>query len=245
MPKATSPGWARRFVLLAVLVFLGLLSWREYDRQIREHPERFPWTTLDLADPVGAFTAAKLASLGNDPQKCFALLANVGDRDRPTSAMVGRTAGCGFVDGMTLSPDGPGSLSYRPAPLVTSCPVAASLRLLEQAIQPSAIRHLGSKIAHIEHFGSYSCRRINGADDGPWSEHATADAIDISAFVLVDGRRISVLRDWEGRTDRRAFLRSARDEACRLFATVLSPDYNAAHRDHLHLDQASRGAMCR
>ena len=28
----------------------------------------------------------------------------------------------------------------------------------------------------------------------------------------------------------------------RLFATVLSPDYNAAHRDHLHLDQAARGA---
>jgi hypothetical protein len=36
-----------------------------------------------------------------------------------------------------------------------------------------------------------------------------------------------------------------RDGACRLFATVLSPDYNAAHRDHLHLDEAKRGAMWR
>jgi hypothetical protein len=33
-----------------------------------------------------------------------------------------------------------------------------------------------------------------------------------------------------------------RDGACRLFATTLSPDYNAAHADHLHLDQANRGA---
>ncbi len=38
-------------------------------------------------------------------------------------------------------------------------------------------------------------------------------------------------------------LREVRDGACDLFATVLSPDYNAAHRDHLHLDQAERGEM--
>jgi hypothetical protein len=34
-----------------------------------------------------------------------------------------------------------------------------------------------------------------------------------------------------------------RNGACQLFATVLSPDYNEAHRDHLHFDQAERGAM--
>ena len=36
---------------------------------------------------------------------------------------------------------------------------------------------------------------------------------------------------------------TVRDGACDLFATVLSPDYNAAHADHLHFDQAMRGAM--
>ena len=40
-----------------------------------------------------------------------------------------------------------------------------------------------------------------------------------------------------------AFLREVRDGACDLFATVLSPDYNAAHADHFHLDQAARGAI--
>jgi hypothetical protein len=50
-----------------------------------------------------------------------------------------------------------------------------------------------------------------------------------------------VLRDWSGGGDKAAFLRNVRDGACDVFATTLSPDYNAAHRDHLHLDQALRG----
>jgi hypothetical protein len=229
--------------VLAAIAVVALFGWREYQRQVRDHPERFPWTALDLADPVGPFTATKLASLGDDPQQCRALLAEVGDLDRSAAPMQSGTTGCGYEDGMVLRSEGPASIAFRPAPIVTSCPVAASLRLWERSIQPSAIRHLGSRIASIEHFGSYSCRRINSSIDGPWSEHATADAIDISAFVLVDGSRLSILADWEGDPDREAFLRSARDEACRLFATVLSPDYNAAHRDHLHLDQASRGKL--
>jgi len=60
---------------------------------------------------------------------------------------------------------------------------------------------------------------------------------------LSDGRRISVVGDWQGDDAKARFLRQVRDGACDLFATTLSPDYNAAHRDHLHLDQAARGAM--
>ena len=57
-----------------------------------------------------------------------------------------------------------------------------------------------------------------------------------------DGARISVAADWRDGGAKGRFLREVRDGACRLFATVLSPDYNRAHRDHLHLDQAERGA---
>ncbi len=54
-----------------------------------------------------------------------------------------------------------------------------------------------------------------------------------------------VLNDWPREaTDEAAFLREARDGACRYFNATLSPDYNAAHRDHLHLDQG-RFRMCR
>ena len=105
---------------------------------------------------------------------------------------------------------------------------------------PAALEHLGSEIVRIEHMGAFNCRRIRGSGSGGWSEHATANAIDISAFVLADGRRISVLEDWEGDAASAAFLKAIRDDACDVFSTVLSPDFNAAHADHFHLDQANR-----
>ena len=92
----------------------------------------------------------------------------------------------------------------------------------------------------VRHLGSFSCRPIAGTDQ--WSEHATANAIDIAGFNLADGQKISLINDWSGDEKRVAFLREIRDGACDLFSTVLSPDYNAAHADHFHLDQASRGA---
>ncbi|MCE3544180.1 extensin family protein, partial [Escherichia coli] len=92
-----------------------------------------------------------------------------------------------------------------------------------------------------EHLGSYACRRLYGRAAGNWSEHARANAIDIAGFRLANGTRITVARDWRGQSAKAAFLRDVRDGACRVYATVLSPDYNVAHRDHLHLDQADRG----
>jgi hypothetical protein len=115
-----------------------------------------------------------------------------------------------------------------------------------ESAAPAAREILGSDLARIEHLGAFSCRRMYGGADGPWSEHATANAIDIAAFVLADGRRISVLADWEESGPEAAFLRTVRDGACSSFATVLSPDYNAAHADHFHLDQDGRWvSVCR
>ena len=38
------------------------------------------------------------------------------------------------------------------------------------------------------------------------------------------------------------FLRGAHETACKLFGTVLGPEANNAHRNHLHIDMAERGA---
>lgn len=144
---------------------------------------------------------------------------------------------------MRLRTGGPPEILFQPD-VVTSCPVAAGLALWEEhVVQPVAQRHFGSRVAAIDNLGSYSCRRIYGRSEGRYSEHSTADAIDIAGFRLEDGTRISVLRDWKGDGASAAFLREVREGACPLYATVLSPDYNAAHADHLHLDQAERGAM--
>lgn len=99
----------------------------------------------------------------------------------------------------------------------------------------AASQILGSELVRIETYGSYACRNIAGSSKR--SEHAHGNAVDVSAFVLADGRRISVKGDWaDGNRDAREFLRAVRSSACKRFGTVLSPDYNAAHADHFHFD---------
>jgi hypothetical protein len=228
----------RTLVWLTLIGFAAMLLYG----YARNHPEDLPWTELDLTAPVGAFTGRKLVGLREEGRQCQALLEQAGVR---FEALPPRSSGehCGYSDAVRLT-GGAVTLRYRPEGLGASCPVAAALALWEwHVVQAAALEHLGLKVVAIEHFGSYSCRRLYGRSEGDWSEHATANAIDIAGFRLEDGSRVSVLGDWDDEGAKGAFLREARDGACGLFATVLSPDYNEAHRDHLHLDQADRGAM--
>lgn len=205
----------------------------------RARPQDMPWTTLDLAQPVGLFTGRKLAALTQDYPGCRAAL----DKAGIGYAAVGpRGEGqCAHSDSMRLRQT-PGAIRLSPSDVAPSCPVVAALKLWEwHVVQPAAERIYGQGVRQIDTLGSFNCRRMYGRSEGRYSEHATADAIDISAFVLEDGRRVRVLRDWTGEERDAAFLRSVRDGACDLYATVLSPDYNAAHADHFHLDQAERG----
>jgi hypothetical protein len=127
------------------------------------------------------------------------------------------------------------------------CGVARTLALwVRESVQPAARDAFGSRVVKLESMGAYACRNVIGsaAAAGNRSEHATANAIDIGAFVLADGRRISVKGGWNGDSDMRSFLRTVRAGGCKRFQTVLSPDYNAAHHDHLHFDMG-RGPFCR
>lgn len=236
----TTTKWAKRLAILVLLVAIGLWS-ADY---IRNHPEHMPWTALDLRDPVGMFTARKIAALTEDAPRCTALLeaADIAYRALPDRA---DSDTCGYSDGVALTPDGGAQgIAYRPAEPALACPVAAALVLWErESIQPAAMRLFGQRVTAIDHLGTFACRRINGAAGGRWSQHATADAIDIAGFILEDGSRISVLEDWDDGGPSAAFLAEVRDGACRVFATTLSPDYNAAHADHFHLDQAARGRL--
>lgn len=234
------------FFVIATGLAVAIIEGAAY---VAMHRQDFPWTRLDLDDPVGRATGAKLAALADDPRRCRLLLADIGDADRPVRPRRA-SADCGYDNGIRLLPEDDRSAALRPAAPVTSCPVATALALWERdVVQPAAVRHFGAPVAAMTHAGSYSCRRLYGRSEGAFSEHATANAFDVLGFALADGRTISVLRDWPRQGPEAAFLRDVRDGACRLFATVLSPDYNTAHADHLHLDQAKRGIrgwrMCR
>ncbi|GAA0297431.1 extensin family protein [Sphingomonas oligophenolica] len=107
------------------------------------------------------------------------------------------------------------------------------------AVAPAAHQILGSDLVRIESFGSYACRNVIGSAmaGNKLSGHAIANAVDISAFVLDDGRRITVLDGWRSDDPAvREFLQVIHASACKRFGTVLSPDYNAAHANHLHLE---------
>ena len=225
--------WFLILVAIAIAVIEGK-AWLD------EHPQELPWTSFDLDDPVGRYTASKIAALGKEPARCREILATSGVNDRPARSR--RSGECGFDDGTLIATGGARAASFTPASLITSCPVATALLLWdERVVQPAARRHFGAGVDRFVHAGSYSCRRLYGRETGAWSEHSTADAVDILGFRLDNGRTVAVLRDWSGSGAEAAFLRDVRDGACRLFTTVLSPDYNAAHRDHLHFDVAHRG----
>jgi hypothetical protein len=125
-----------------------------------------------------------------------------------------------------------------------TCPLADTLASWARfGVDRAARQILGSPLARIETLGSYACRNVSGSDRR--SAHATANAIDVSAFILADGRRISLLDDWHaGSAAERRFLSVVHQSACKRFGTVLGPAYNAAHRDHFHLERSSSG-FCR
>lgn len=227
-----------KFLLLTAILILGaLLAYSHF----RRHPQDVPWGMLDPAHPIGLFTGRKLAAFTRDTPQCHAFLDRAGIAHARLTPLSG-AGRCGYADGIRLADGGALTIGYVP-PVAASCPVVAALAIWEwQVVQPAALRHFGKKVSRIDSFGSYNCRRIGGDREGMWSEHATADAIDIAGFRLADGRRITIAADWTGKGVEARFLRDVRDGACRLFATTLSPDYNAAHADHLHLDQAERGA---
>lgn len=197
-------------------------------------PQHLPWTPLRLADPVGRATWAKLAAIETDAERCRAVLGEgaVRVRDQPD---VDAGGFCALRGVLTIRG---GTTPLRPAGPVLTCPVALSFALWErQVLQPAARAILGSEVTAIDHYGSYSCRRIYGDATGRPSQHATANALDVAGFRLRDGRRITVAADWSDPGPDGRFLRAARDGACRTYQTVLGPEYNAAHRDHLHLDR--------
>lgn len=113
------------------------------------------------------------------------------------------------------------------------------------AVAPAAYQILGSRLVKVETFGTYACRNTIGTATTRLSGHALANAVDVAAFILADGRRVSIQDGWRSDDPEvRRFLDIIHASACKRFGTVLSPDYNAAHHDHLHLEDDHKN-FCR
>ncbi len=204
-------------------------------------PDRLnPWAPLHLEEAPNFLTEYKLARIGGDGPRCRATLERwnvaftaVADRDHG--------GGCYFKDAVQLRGAG---VSFG-GNVVLTCRMALGMTMFERhVLQPAAQRHFSQPVASLQHLGSYACRNVYGRSTGRLSQHAWANALDIAAFRLRDGRSVSVARDWRGSGPPALFLREVRDGACRFFKAVLGPDYNAAHADHFHFDMA-RFSVCR
>jgi hypothetical protein len=131
------------------------------------------------------------------------------------------------------------------SPITTNCQLASALPGWLETVNGYAEAMLESPVARVETGTSYLCRGRVGGTAGLTSEHGFANAVDVTGFTLEDGRMIGVEGDWmpaaqpEGR-----LLRLAHDAACGAFMTVLGPEANAEHRDHLHLDMGCHGKAC-
>jgi hypothetical protein len=129
-----------------------------------------------------------------------------------------------------------------------ACPIVSVLdHWLAEAVQPAAMRWFGARVVEIKQISAYSCRGMNGNSNAHISEHAFGNALDIAAFTLADGRRISVETGWKGMPEEQGFLHDVQASACREFTTVLAPGSNVYHYNHIHVDlmrRARRPIIC-
>jgi len=175
--------------------------------------------------------------------ECDARLKEAGVTFRSASLPVKTQPGghaCGAPQAIVYE-RGPGAIAWG-SPIVT-CGLALGMARYEAILQEEAQRTLGSKVKRIEHGGTYSCRTM--ARFRLVSEHSYANAIDVRAFVLESGKRVSVEGDFGSTaappaTKASEFLRETSHRAFdeNVFSNVLTPHFDALHRDHFHLDEA-------
>jgi hypothetical protein len=219
-----------RFLLALILVLivsayglsrLGYFEWpRPYD----------PLVLPDLDATSNFLTPFKLKRIDSNAENCRAAFARAG---KTVGIEPARTdsAKCNKQDTIKLASLSTAKLNEEE----TRCAIAARLFMWEHNIvQPAASKFFNEPVTEILHFGSYSCRTIRGSS--ATSEHATANAFDISGFRLRSGKLVTLKQQWQGSQPPAEFLREVRNGACDYFNVVLSPDYNADHHDHLHVD---------
>jgi hypothetical protein len=260
------------------------------------------------------WTTDEIASAKKD---CESLLAKlkVESEELPPA----REGICGAPAPRLLKSVADGKVRIEPAATLNCKMIAGMNSWIVDKLQPAATKNFGSPIVRVV-AESYSCRNRYGLARAPISEHALMNAVDVSAFVLADGKIIRVSKNWgptaeelkrsqkstdagsgdkakfqvaasklgardiakkkdnpdttaekakdddlnksgdkakakspeaikeeQAKQAMSAFLHEAHDGACDVFETVLGPDTNEAHRDHLHLDMKERNqhrALC-
>lgn len=221
-------------VLELILAALLAFAWIDHTAA----PQDLPWKPFSMQHPIGLATKWKLDRIGADPVRCRQTLDDAG---LTFTEAPDRSQGfCSTANSLKLT--GPG---LAPAAPVMRCDLALSYAVWRHhVVEPAARQTLGVDLTRVEHVGTYACRTMYSREGAQPSNHATASALDVVGFRLKGGGHVSVVRDYRDPGPKGQFLRSVKKGSCRLFGTTLTPDYNAAHADHYHLDMG-RWPICR
>ncbi len=242
---------SRRLAAVAVMALLAgcspMLPERPAPARYPAAPSRTeaPLVGALIDQPIGAGTRSAVIRESAELQQCMAQLTAARVTFRPVPDR-STTETCGLASGGVLGPDMGTTARMAPGDVEMTCRTALALSVWRrQSVEPAAREILGSDVVQIDHMGAYACRNVNnGGVSGRISAHSQAAALDFAGVRLRDGRRITVSANWAGDEPGARFLRRIRDDACRIFGTTLSPDYNAVHADHLHLE-ATDTRFCR
>jgi hypothetical protein len=216
------------FSTLAILA--GVLLW-VYQVYGPIPPNWVPWKQPQLDFKPAWFGHVHINRLHRNGAMCVTAL-NAATKLQYTPQQNRKNGDCGFSNVVRVEQS---HTDYNIDPIAT-CGIAAALYWWEQDLQRLATDIFQSRLTQIDQLGTFACRNVNSASVGRRSQHATANAIDIQAFVFANGKRVDVLKHWNTTGPEARYLREARRAACRVFNGVLSPDYNALHANHFHLD---------
>ncbi len=225
--------------IYAVLIAVAAIIFIAVDRTVPS--QHLPWRALNIEAPVGASTNAQMFRLALSPSgTCMALADNALRFSSTQADPKDAREPCGWTVARDVLGSEDGLLS---AETTMQCPLAIGTYIWIREIDSLARKHFEQPLKTVHHYGTYACREQRGNSSRQWSEHAFANAFDVAAFELADGQRISVLDHWsQGSRKQKRFLRGVRDQACNIFRVTLSPDYNAAHKDHFHVDMGPTSA---
>ncbi|WP_426435660.1 extensin family protein [Bradyrhizobium genosp. P] len=146
--------------------------------------------------------------------------------------------GCGGEDLVRLEAivlPGRQKVAVKPAAILRCKMATAIADWVRTDIAPLA-QSLGGGISTLDNFDSFECRGRNRVTGAPLSEHGRANALDVRAIGLANGKSISLTDRNVPRDLRETVLHSV----CARFSTVLGPGSDWYHEDHIHLDLMER-----
>lgn len=226
---------------LAIILLLALLLVPWLQKTLP--PALNPFTPLNVTDEPSWITRYKLKRLQADPDACMAALQRAREGGYIRFSRVERVEGnCPLSHPVRVQGFGDVRLS---SSFLASCSLALATTLfVTQDAKPLAAAELGSPLVRLDHVGSYACRNIYHRATGRLSEHATAEALDVTGFRLRDGRVITVQQAWRQTHPESLWLRQTFQRSCAWYGNSLGPDYNSAHASHFHLGMRGFG-VCR